>query len=358
MTGPNQAESSADSVDQYEYELPRELIAQSPLTRRDDARLLVADRATQQILHRHVRDLPELLRAGDLLVLNDSRVIPAQLVGLRDLSRGRWHGLFLEVDANGIWKVLAKTRGKIQPGETVSLQDRAGASRLKLKLLAKLSEGAWAAKPESSLPILDILDMVGRVPLPHYIRSGEMEESDVKSYQTVFATKPGSIAAPTAGLHFTKMLFDRLIAAKIAISRITLHVGVGTFRPIAVQQLSEHRMHQEWGQIDERAVQQIVECRNQGGRVIAVGTTSVRVLETAGQQPVLQSWSGLTDLFIRPPHTFQVVDGLLTNFHLPRSTLLVLVRTFGGDQFMQSVYQSAIDEKYRFFSYGDAMIIL
>ena len=357
MTTTDQTQSDSGSIEDYDYQLPKELIAQSPLARRDDSRLLVADRSTKQILHRHVRDLPELLKAGDLLVLNDSRVIPAQLVGLRDSSRGRWHGLFLETDANGVWKVLAKTRGKIKPGETVTLQDRAGASRLKLTMLTKLPDGAWAVKPDSPLPTFEILDLVGRVPLPHYIRAGEMEESDVKDYQTVFATKPGSVAAPTAGLHFTKTLIDRLIAANVSITRVTLHVGIGTFRPIAVQHLSEHRMHQEWGQLDERAVEHIEACHKRGGRVIAVGTTSVRVLETAGQQSPLVPWAGNTDLFIRPPHKFQLVDSLMTNFHLPRSSLLVLVRTFGGDDFMQRVYTTAIAEKYRFFSYGDAMLI-
>jgi S-adenosylmethionine:tRNA ribosyltransferase-isomerase len=205
---------------------------------------------------------------------------------------------------------------------------------------------------------MELLEIVGRVPLPHYIRDGNMLQDDIKNYQTVFATKPGSVAAPTAGLHLTKTLINRLIDSNKSITRVTLHVGIGTFRPVNVPKLSEHVMHSEWGQIDEKAIGQIEKCRQQGGRVIAVGTTTTRILETAARHLPLKPWSGATDIFIRPGFEFHAIDGLLTNFHLPRSTLLVLVRTFGGDELIQEAYRQAIEEKYRFFSYGDAMLIL
>ncbi|MEQ1902730.1 MAG: tRNA preQ1(34) S-adenosylmethionine ribosyltransferase-isomerase QueA [Pirellulaceae bacterium] len=344
-------------VSHYDFDLPKNLIAQQPLERRDDARLLVVDRAQGTIEHQHVRDLPEVLASGDLLVLNDSRVIPAKLVGFRARTRGRWQGLFLE-NEHGVWKVLSKTRGKLEPGEEVILQDRKGQESLTLVMVAKLSGGAWAAMPQSDRPFLELLEQVGRVPLPHYIREGNMMDEDVRRYQTVYATKPGSVAAPTAGLHMTKPLIEKLINSGKGITRVTLHVGLGTFKPMATELLAQHEMHFEWGQIDEKAIRQIEQCQTAGKRVIAVGTTSVRVLETAARQLPLVPWEGNTDLFIRPGFDFRLINGLLTNFHLPRSTLLVLVRTFGGDELIRHAYEVAVAEKYRFFSYGDAMLVL
>lgn len=346
------------SIDAYDYELPKSLIAQQPLERRDDARLMVIDRASGDISHHHVRDLPDILASGDLVVLNDSRVIPAKLVGFRDKTRGRWQGLFLTADSDGNWKVLSKTRGKLEPGETVSLQDREGTARCRLVMLARLDGGAWACRPETGGDPYELLDQVGRVPLPHYIRDGNMVAADVKNYQTIFANKPGSVAAPTAGLHLTKTLIERLIDSQKSITRVTLHVGIGTFRPVTAATLDEHVMHAEWGQVDAKSIEQMNACRARGGRVIAVGTTVTRILEAAARAAPGQPWSGETDLFIQPGFQFQAIDGLLTNFHLPRSTLLVLVRTFGGDELMKRAYQEAIEEKYRFFSYGDAMLIL
>lgn len=347
-----------DSIQEYDYELPRELIAQHPVNRREDARLMLVDRQKQEVTHAHIRDLPDLLQAGDLLVLNDTKVIPAQLTGRRDSSGGRWDGLFLQVDDKGIWKLLAKTRGKIQPGETVTLLDRDGVGRIRLTLLARLSGGAWAARPDSDESVFKILDQVGRVPLPHYIREGQMTDSDIQDYQTIYARHPGSVAAPTAGLHFTKPLVERLLNAQVSLTRATLHVGIGTFRPVTAEKLSEHEMHSEWGKIDQRAVDEIANCRKRNGRVIAIGTTSVRVLETAATLGPLGPWEGLTDLFIRPGFQFRCINGLLTNFHLPKSTLLVLVRTFGGDELIRRAYAEAMAERYRFFSYGDAMLIV
>lgn len=354
---------STDSVDSnlktdhYDFELPKELIAQAPLPNREDARLMLVGRQDQTVNHQHIRDLDSILRPGDCLVLNDTKVIPAKLVGFREKTRGRWQGLFLEADEQGNWKLLAKTRGRIEVGEKVVLQDRHGVERFRLVLLSKLEGGQWIARLEDEMDTMDALSLVGRIPLPHYIRGGNMVDADISDYQTVFAKQPGAVAAPTAGLHLTKALINRLVDVEVEIATVTLHVGIGTFRPVGVDVLTEHEMHYEYGSIGEASVERILNAKKSGGRVIAVGTTSVRVLETAASDGELKPWSGETNLFIRPGFRFNAIDGLLTNFHLPRSTLLVLVRTFGGDSLMTRTYQEAVEEKYRFFSYGDAMLI-
>ena len=345
-------------LDQYDYTLPRELIAQRPLASRSDARMLVVDRGSDSYWHAHIRDLPELLNSGDCLVLNDTRVIPARLVGRRTQTGGRWVGLFLSADENGIWRLLGKTRGKLQPGDTITLRDRLGRNDATLRMLAPLGGGQWAAQPEPEEPHWSLLERVGRVPLPPYIRGGEMQEEDMLDYQTVFAQHRGAVAAPTAGLHFTKALLEQIEQRGIDTCRVTLHVGEGTFRPITADSLSEHQMHFEWGRIEADAVTKLQKTRSSGGRVVAVGTTSVRVLETAASEGQLKAWTGETNLFIRPPYQFRAVDALLTNFHLPKSTLLVLVRTFGGDELLRRAYEEAVKQGYRFFSYGDAMLIL
>ena len=341
----------------YDYELPASLIAQAPLARRSDARLMVVDRRTQSFSHRHVRDLPEILAPGDCLVLNETRVAAARLVGRRIATGGRWEGLFLSADSQGRWQMLCKTRGKLAAGERVALVDRCGGDAVELEMLEKRDGGVWLARPRASESTFDLLERVGRVPLPHYIRGGEMRDADRERYQTVYARHWGSVAAPTAGLHFTTELLERLAAAGVEQARLTLHVGIGTFRPIHAESLAEHQMHREWGQIDAEAVEHIRRCRGAGGRIVAVGTTTTRVLETAARSGELQPWSGETELFIRPPFQFHALDALLTNFHLPRSSLLVLVRTFGGDALIQRAYAEAIRERYRFYSYGDAMLI-
>lgn len=345
-------------VDQYDYDLPDGLIAQQPLARRSDARLMVVDRKTQEIDHRYIRDLPELLAAGDCLVVNDTRVIPATLIGRRKATAGKWQGLFLDSDASGLWRILCKTRGQQAPGDVVMLLDGEMRDRVALRLLEKRDEGEWIAKPESDADAHDILEMVGRVPLPHYIRKGSMRDEDRDAYQTVYANRAGAVAAPTAGLHFSVDLLKRLKERGIVLARATLHVGAGTFRPIKSETLAGHAMHSEWGSIEDSEVERIEAARAGGGRVIAIGTTSLRVLETAANGGELREWSGMTDLFVRPGFKFHAVDALLTNFHLPRSTLLVLVRTFGGDALLRRAYQEAIAEEYRFYSYGDAMLIL
>ncbi len=348
------------STDHYYFSLPKQLIAQQPLTNREDARLMVINRAQQTIDHMHVRNLDEVLREGDCLVLNDTRVIPAKLIGVRTSTGGRWQGLFLKSDNLGNWKILCKTRGNAKPGETITLMGPDGHTEMMLDLITRLDDGAWVVRPhaDDGEDTETILRRIGRVPLPNYIRDGQMVETDVKNYQTIFAKKPGAVAAPTAGLHLTKNLLLKLIDLGVEVAKVTLHVGVGTFKPVGAERLADHEMHFEWCEIEEKAVQKIRATRKSGGRVVAVGTTSVRTLETASASGELKPFSGETNLFIRPPYEFNSTDALMTNFHLPRSTLLVLIRTFGGDELLKRAYEEAIEEEYRFYSYGDAMLIV
>lgn len=342
----------------YDYDLPKELVAQEPMVCRSDARLLVVRRHEKTLEHRHIRDLPEILHANDCLVLNNTKVVPARLLGQRQKTGGHWEGLFLEAGPNGVWHILCKTRGAQRPGDVVVLASAVNAEDLELELIAKESDGSWIVRPRADADAFTLLEQVGRVPLPPYIRKGQMTASDRENYQTVFAEVPGAVAAPTAGLHFTETLLKRLAEQGVERCTVTLHVGEGTFRPIATETLAEHPMHGEWATIDRTAVEHITACRRRGGRAVAVGTTSVRVLETAAAEGELRPYTGVTNLFIRPPYRFHAVDALLTNFHLPRTTLLVLVRTFGGDELIRQAYDEAVRERYRFYSYGDAMLIL
>jgi S-adenosylmethionine:tRNA ribosyltransferase-isomerase len=352
------SQPATDELEPYSYELPKHLIAQEPARNRSDARLMVVDRKNQTISHHHVRDLPQLLRPHDCLVVNDTRVVPARLVGYRVSTRGRWEGLFLSAEPSGAWQLLCKARGRLTAGETIQLQDREARDDGQLRLVAKAAEGLWLARPSIEEPATEMLERIGRVPLPKYIRHGEMVDDDRKRYQTVFAKHNGSAAAPTAGLHFTTELIQSIRDAGIDFAKVTLHVGLDTFRPIKSGRLASHQMHSETGRIDTAAVDRLTQARKAGGRIVAVGTTSVRVLETAAADGILRPWEGQTNLFIRPPYRFRAVDALMTNFHLPRTTLLVLVRTFGGDELMRQAYDEAIRQEYRFYSYGDAMLIL
>lgn len=346
----------------FDYDLPRELIAQEPLTNRADARLMVVDRESQTLSHWYVRDLPELLRAGDRLVLNDTKVLHATLAGTRLKTGGAWQGLFLSSEPGGDWRIVCKTRGTLEPFEKIALVDRENREAERLWLVEKLSEGQWLARPESGRPVDEVLARVGRVPLPHYIRDGKMVDDDVARYQTVFARKPGAVAAPTAGLHFTQHLLRQVEGIGVEFAAVTLHVGLGTFRPIKAESVDEHNMHAEWGELLPAAAEAINRTKSQGGRVIAVGTTAVRTLETAAQHApegqAVAPWSGDTSLFIRPPYEFRAVDALMTNFHFPRTTLLLLVQAFGGVELVRAAYREAIKERYRFYSYGDAMLIV
>lgn len=353
--------SMADA-DLYDYDLPPDLIAQQALDRRDAARLLVLRRSDGGLSHRHVRDLPDLLAPGDLVVVNDTRVVPARLIGRRASTGGRWEGLFLQVEPDGrAWRILAHTRGRPALGERVVLVDRAGQGAVTLELVGRSTGGTWLVVPETNEPAAAILERIGRVPLPGYIRDGAEQQGDLERYQTVFARESGSAAAPTAGLHFTDELLAALAARGIGRASVTLHVGLDTFRPIATDRLDDHPMHTEWCECPAATAEAVRATKARGGRVVAIGTTAVRTLETAAARSPsgqLAAWCGPTDLFIKPGFSFRVVDCLLTNFHMPRTTLMVLVSTFASRDLIRSAYEEAIRERYRFLSYGDAMLIM
>ncbi|MEI7687260.1 MAG: tRNA preQ1(34) S-adenosylmethionine ribosyltransferase-isomerase QueA, partial [Planctomycetota bacterium] len=332
----------------FDYHLPPDLIAQEPCEPRDHARLLVSRRSSASFEHRHIEDLPNLLAPGDLLVLNDTRVLHARLIGQRKKTGGRWEGLFLRALADGSWEMLCQTGGRPQPGEAVVVDSGA----LELILEEKGLEGRWRVRPLATGEPAALLERHGQVPLPPYIRAGQARTADAARYQTIYANHAGAVAAPTAGLHFTPELFARLAECGIDKTFVTLHVGLGTFQPIKVDDFREHAMHAEWGSIGAEAVAAIGRCQSRGGRVVAVGTTSVRVLESAARSGELQPWSGETNLFIYPPYRFRVVEGLLTNFHLPRTTLLLMVAALMGAERMEEAYRIAIAERYRFYSYG------
>lgn len=359
MTWPTGVTNHSDDISAYDYELPPDLIAASPPTRRADSRLMLIDRATESIAHHQFRDLPQLLDPGDRLIMNNSRVLMARLRGHRATTGGKWEGLFLKEQPTGQWHLLGQTRGRLLPGETLILTSPRDPAQppLSLVLREKDGEGTWRAEPQSSQTALELLNQYGDVPLPPYIRKGVAGPADVERYQTVYAEIAGSIAAPTAGLHFTQEILDGCRKRGIASGYLTLHVGVGTFRPVTADKLSEHVMHSEYGELSAALASDAAQTRAAGGRIVAVGTTSVRVLESASQKGVLAPFSGETNLFIRPPYAFRSVDVLLTNFHLPRSTLLILVSAFAGDELIRRAYREAIAARYRFFSYGDAMLI-
>ncbi|QDS92013.1 S-adenosylmethionine:tRNA ribosyltransferase-isomerase [Roseimaritima multifibrata] len=344
----------------YDYDLPRERIAQEPAAVRSDARLMVLDRQSDSVEHCYIRDLPEILAHEDTLILNNSRVVPARLLGHRTRTEGRWQGLYLRSDPEtGIWEVLSKTRGRLQIGESITLQDRKALPGVELQVIARTETGNLLVKPLSETPTSELLHQFGWVPIPPYIRDGRMVDADVQAYQTVYAQHDGSVAAPTAGLHFTQPLLNALDKKGVRRAEVTLHVGIGTFRPISVDQLEDHEMHTEWASLSASAAKTINDTPARGGKRIAVGTTSVRTVESAAAEDgTLAEWSGPCNLFITPGYSFKAIDGLLTNFHLPRSSLLVLVSALAGRERIMKAYQEAIDNEYRFFSYGDAMLIL
>ena len=348
----------------FDYDLPPELVAQEPLQNRVDARLMLVDRARGTIDHAHIRDLPDFIRRGDRVVLNDTKVVPAQLRGKRVETGGQWQGLFLGSTPEGDWKLVCKTRGHLKEPEAVALLDREGRVAAKLWMIERLDDGQWRARLDEPQETLPLLERIGRVPLPPYIRGGNMVDSDVERYQTTFARRPGAVAAPTAGLHFTPDLLRSIGQRGADVSAITLHVGMGTFRPIAADDPANHTMHAEWAEISAAAAREIAEARAQGGRIVNVGTTVVRTLETvaarqkaAGAEELLAPWQGESRLYIRPPYVFLATDALLTNFHFPRTTLLLLVQAFGGVELIREAYATAIEQQYRFYSYGDAMLI-
>ncbi len=352
----------------FYFHLPQELIAQQPTERRDESRLLVLARRTGGLSHRTFTDLPDQLVRGDLLVLNDTRVIPARFF-CRRVTGGRIEGLFLRERSPGEWDVMLKGASRCRAGESLSL---AGADDVQLTLGANTGAGCWRLTVEPARPAVELLEQVGLTPLPPYIRraDGSQEQIDRPRYQTVYADRPGAVAAPTAGLHFTEELFARLAKRGIETTRLTLHVGAGTFLPVTADGPADHEMHAEWYRLPAGAAEAITAARTAGRRVVAVGTTSVRVLEAVardqratGRHQPLQSATGWTDIFIYPPAEFLAVDALITNFHLPQSTLLMLVAAFcspgdtNGLPMILDTYAQAVQHQYRFFSYGDAMLI-
>ncbi len=371
----------------FDYELPPELIAQHPPAERGQSRLLVIPRrgpdsageaaAIRPLLqHRMFRDLPEYLRPGDCLVLNDTRVIPARLIGRRagrvggDLLNppsGKVELLLLRQVGESDWEALGKPARRLRVGERIefgqavsAVPPTAGpAAALTAEVLAEGEEGLRTVRLEHDGPLLEVLDRLGQMPLPPYIRRPEPEHDDQARYQTVYAATPGAVAAPTAGLHFTDELLRQVEELGVRLARLTLHVGLGTFRPIQVERLDEHRMHAEWYEVSPDAAAAINAARQGGGRIIAAGTTVVRTLETVVDEVgIVHAGAGMTDLFIRPGVVFRAVDGMLTNFHLPRSSLLVMVAAFAGRERILAAYAEAIREGYRFYSYGDATLMV
>ncbi len=353
---------SPGDVAAFDYHLPEELIATHPLPRRDDSRLLVVDRESQKITNRQMVELPDIFDAGDCLVVNDTQVVPAKLLGTRVSTGGGWDGLYLDSNPQGQWRLIGQTRGHLQPGETISLKpaDRSDTPTIcqELKLIEQGEGGVWTAELMPPRDTLKVLEQFGTVPLPPYVQRNIASDEDRKRYQTVFARHPGAVAAPTAGLHLSEDLLANCRHSGLGLEHVTLHVGLGTFRPIAAQQLDQHVMHSEWCRLTESTSRTLNKVQESGHRVVAVGTTVVRTLETAIANGQLAPFEGTTDLFIRPGHEFQSFDALLTNFHLPRSTLFVLICAICGIDLAKFAYKTAVANNYRFYSYGDAMLIL
>ena len=344
----------------FDYALPPHLIALHPAGQRDESRLLVLDRATGGIAHRRFRDLPEYCAPGDVLVLNETRVLPARLLGTRVPGGGAAEVLLLRpapgeagLDEARSWDALVRPGAKLKPGRTVHIADD-----LEVEVGEVLEDGVRRVRLRTSLTTHDALQRWGRMPLPPYIER-PVEPADAERYQTVYARAEGSVAAPTAGLHFTPALLAALAERGVQLARIVLHVGVGTFRPVEVEDPREHIMHEEWYDVPAEAARVINQARERGGRVWAVGTTVTRTLESvAAESGAVVPGAGWTRLFIRPGYRFRVVDRLITNFHLPRSTLLMLVSALGGHEQVMRAYREAVKQEYRFYSYGDAMAVL
>ena len=335
----------------FYFDLPEELIAQTPLQRRDGSRLMRLSRESGAIEHRHFYELPELLREGDCLVLNDSRVLPARLLGTRS-SGGSVELVLLRDLGEGRWECLSRPGRKTKPGTELSFGD----GELTATVAAVTDGGNRIVQFHYDGIFLEILERLGKMPLPPYIKA---ELRDPERYQTVYSRETGSAAAPTAGLHFTKELLAEIEERGVRIAYVTLHVGLGTFRPVKEEEIEDHPMHAEFCVIPEETARIVNETKRAGGRVIAVGTTSCRTLESfAAEDGSLTASSGWTDIFIYPGYRFKCVDALITNFHLPESTLIMLVSALAGREQILNAYRIAVEEKYRFFSFGDAMLIL
>ena len=336
----------------YDFELPHELIAQAPLARRDASRLMVIDRAKQAIAHRSFTDLPALLNEGDLLVVNRSKVVKARLLGTRDGSGAPAEIFLLSALGDGRYEAMVSPGGKLKPGRTVTF-----APGFTAEIIAVTERRTRIVQLRADAGIDAAIDAHGHIPLPPYIERGD-DASDIDRYQTVYAREAGSVAAPTAGLHFTPELLSAIDARGVQRAEVVLHVGAGTFKPVETDDPANHLMHEERYTVPPETADAFARTRASGGRVWAVGTTSVRTLESAYDNGTLRTGDGETRIFIRPPQQPRAVDALVTNFHLPRSTLLMLVAAFAGYDLTMRAYREAIAERYRFYSYGDAMVII
>lgn len=339
------------NVSDFKFDLPEELIAQDPLEDRSSSRLLVLDKTTGDMEHRHFRDITSYLKPGDCLVINDTKVIPARLFGEKEDTRAKIEVLLLKRKENDIWETLVKPGKKAKPGTVISF----GNGLLKGTVTDVVEEGNRLIQFSYQGIFEEILDQLGQMPLPPYITH---QLQDKSRYQTVYAKHDGSAAAPTAGLHFTKELLQQIEDMGVTIAHVTLHVGLGTFRPVKADDILDHHMHSEFYMVEEEEAKKINDTKKAGGRVICVGTTSCRTIESAtGEDGILQAGSGWTEIFIYPGYRFKILDALITNFHLPESTLVMLVSALAGRESVLHAYDEAIKERYRFFSFGDAMFI-
>lgn len=339
------------NVKDYDYDLPEELIAQDPLEDRSSSRLMVLDRQTGDVEHRHFTDILEYLHPGDCLVINNTKVIPARLFGVKEDTRAKIEVLLLKRKENDIWETLVKPGKKAKPGTKIVFGD----GLLTAEVVEVVEEGNRLIQFHYDGIFEEILDQLGQMPLPPYITH---QLKDKNRYQTVYAKYDGSAAAPTAGLHFTKELLQKVKDMGVDIAEVTLHVGLGTFRPVKVENVLDHHMHSEFYMVSQEAADKINRAKESGHRVIAVGTTSTRTLEAAADENGrLHETSGWTEIFIYPGYQFKVIDALITNFHLPQSTLVMLVSALAGREHVLHAYEIAVKEKYRFFSFGDAMLI-
>lgn len=335
----------------FYFDLPPELIAQTPLEKRDDSRLFCLNRTGGNFTHRSFRDLPEILKPGDLLVLNDSRVLPARLLGRKIPTGAAIEFLLLERKAEDLWEILVRPGRKAPVGARFSF----GEGLLTGEIAQILDDGGRLARFTYRGNFYETLDQIGQMPLPPYITE---KLTDKERYQTVYSRETGSAAAPTAGLHFTPELLEQLRQKGVKTTFVTLHVGLGTFRPVKVSDIEKHKMHSEHYYLPEKTARLINTTKQNGGRVIAVGTTSCRTVESVARNGEIKESDGCTDIFITPGYEFRVLDGLITNFHLPESTLIMLVSAFAGYENTMRAYRAAVAERYRFFSFGDAMLIL
>ena len=344
-------------LSEFDYELPEELIAQMPADKRQNSRMLVMNRANHNIEHKHFYDIVDLIEPGSLLVLNDTKVLPARLRGEKETG-AKIEIFLLKQTVEDCWDVLIKPSKRVKPGTVVKISDE-----LSVEVLKRLEDdGEWSVKLLFEGDVLDVLHRNGNIPLPPYIErkmpSDELKKLDFERYQTVYARDEGSVAAPTAGLHFTQEILKKLADKGVEIKYVTLNVGLGTFRPVKCENVLEHKMHSEAFEISEDTARAVTKAKKEGRKIIAVGTTTVRTLETAYKQfGEVKACHSASELFIYPPFEFKVVDNLITNFHLPKSTLLMLVSALAGKDFIFEAYREAIAQKYRFYSYGDCMYI-